>query len=354
MVDQELSLFHDTAPILSITEVGAPMPGSDFLWYAKDPSEWLAAIQTQNQSPIGTTTTTTNWMSPTALPNPPTQPSLREIFEDLLNETRRYGQLSPLELRLLLHPIQSLLFHLRQVSSCFSDLFSSRRGSRTLTKTSTLLRLEEIQSLLQKLYELYTLNTSKQPPCLITQTNLVLYHLISLNAITSFPEIERLARREAFDSSSRDLHPRYKRCIHQPEEAIFHAGQIIRLLSSIPKNEQPYWWSTAFYRATMILWVESLFRLDQNTQAGFEQSARGESFPINVVDESDALVAQWLGNGEGVPVLRLGEREYKLLPEELLSFAVRVVTEGGQSLRISEGIARKLQLLGANWGMKVA
>lgn len=67
MVDQELSLFHDTAPILSITEVGAPVPGSDFLWHAKDPIEWLAAIQTQNQSPTGTTATV-NWMSPTSLP----------------------------------------------------------------------------------------------------------------------------------------------------------------------------------------------------------------------------------------------------------------------------------------------
>ncbi|KAN0099839.1 hypothetical protein V8E51_013614 [Hyaloscypha variabilis] len=346
MVDQELSLFHDTAPILSITELGAPMPGSDFLWYAKDPIEWLAALQTAAG---------TNWTSPTSLPTPPVQPSLCDLFQDLLNESRRYGQLSPFELRLLLHPIQSLLFHLRQVSSCFSDLFSSRRGSRTLTKTSTLLRLEEIQSLLQKWYELSTSNLNTKPNCLITQANLVLYHLISLNAITSFPETERLARRDAFDGSSRDLHARYKRCIHQPEEAVFHAGQIIRLLCGMPKAGQPYWWSAALYRATMILWVESLFRLDQDTLAGFETSSRGggEVFPVNMVMEDDALVSAWLGNGEGIPVLRHGEREFKLLPEEVLGFGVRVIGEGGQSLRVSEGMARKLQMLAANWGMKV-
>jgi hypothetical protein len=347
MVDQELGLFHDTAPILSITELGTPMPGSDFLWFAKDPIEWLAAIQTTGSA------SNTNWMSPTSLPSPPVQPSLCDLFQDLLNESRRYGQLSPLELRLLLHPIQSLLFHLRQVSSCFSDLFSSRRGSRTLTKTSTLLRLEEIQSLLQKWYELSTLTAKPNPNCLITQSNLVLYHLISLNAITSFPETERLARREAFDGSSRELHARYKRCIHQPEEAVFHCGQIIRLLSSMPKDGQPYWWSTALYRATLILWVESLFRLDQDTQAGFEAPGRGGVFPINMVMEDDALVSAWLGNGEGVPILRLGDREFKLLPEEVLGFSVRVIGEGGQSLRVSEGMVRKLQMLGANWGMKI-
>jgi hypothetical protein len=336
MVDQELSLFHDTAPILSITELGAPMPGSDSLWYAKDPIEWLAAIQMN---------TVANWMSPTALPSPPLQPSVCDLFQDMLHDNKRYVQLSPLELRLLLHPIQSLLFHLRQVSSCFSDLFSSRRGSRTLTKTSTLLRLEEIQSLLQKWYELST--TKANANCLTTQANLVLYHLINLNAITSFTETERLARREVFDGSSRELALRYKRCIHQPEEAVFHCGQVIRLVSSMPKEGQPYWWSTAIYRATLILWVESLFRLDQDGQG-----AGGQIFPINMVMEDDPSVTSFLSSGEGTPVLRNGDRDYKLLPDEVLSHCVSLIDEQGQALQVSEGIKRKMHTLAANWGMK--
>ncbi len=336
MVDQELSLFHDTAPILSITELGTPMPGSDSLWSAKDPMEWLAAIQINKGA---------NWMSPTSLPGPPLQPSLCDLFQDILHDNRRYGQLSPLELRLLLHPIQSLLFHLRQVSSCFSDLFNSRRGSRTLTKTSTLLRLEEIQSSLQKWYELSTTNANSN--CLVTQANLVLYHLISLNAITSFPETERLARREGFDGSSRELVLRYKRCIHQSEEAVFHCGQVIRLVSSMPKDGQPYWWSTAVYRATMILWVDSLFRLDQDTQG-----AEGQTFPINMVMEDDPMLISFLGSGEGRPVIRRGERDYRLLPDEVLSHCVALINEQGQALRVSEGIKRKLQTLAVNWGMK--
>lgn len=336
MVDQELSLFHDTAPILSITELGTPMPGSESLWFAKDPIEWLAAIQMNNGA---------NWMSPTSLPSLPVQPSLCDLFQDLLHESRRHSPLSPLELRLLLHPIQSLLFHLRQVSSCFSDLFSSRRGSRTLTKTSTLLRLEEIQSLLQKWYELST--TKANSNCLTTQANLVLYHLISLNAITSLTETERLARREGFDGSSRELSSRYKRCIHQPEEAVFHCGQVIRILSSMPKERQPYWWSTAIYRATMMLWVESLFRLDQDTPG-----TEGQVFPINMVTEDDPLVVAFLGSGEGTPVLRTEQRDYKLLPDEVLSHCVALIDDQGQSLRVSEGITRKLQTLAVIWSMK--
>ena len=35
MVDQEISLFHDTAPLFSVTEFAAPMPDADRLWHAK-------------------------------------------------------------------------------------------------------------------------------------------------------------------------------------------------------------------------------------------------------------------------------------------------------------------------------
>ena len=40
MVDQDLSLFHDAAPLFSVTEFGAPMPDADRLWQAKSSSEW--------------------------------------------------------------------------------------------------------------------------------------------------------------------------------------------------------------------------------------------------------------------------------------------------------------------------
>ncbi|KAK3059691.1 hypothetical protein LTS18_010255, partial [Coniosporium uncinatum] len=40
MVDQDMSLFHDTAPLFSVTEFGAPMPDSDRLWQAKNATEW--------------------------------------------------------------------------------------------------------------------------------------------------------------------------------------------------------------------------------------------------------------------------------------------------------------------------
>ncbi|KAH9209946.1 hypothetical protein DL95DRAFT_19367 [Leptodontidium sp. 2 PMI_412] len=338
MVDQELSLFHDTAPILSITELQTPMPGMECLWLAKDSTEWLAVLQQTNSA--------TGWLSPNSLEVRPLTPSLCDLFQDMLHDniSRHYDQLSPLQLKLLLHPLQSLLCHLRQVLSCFSDFFGARRGSRTVTKASTMLRLEEVQSLLQKWYELCAVHAKADPTCPVTRANLVLYHLISLNAVTSFPEIERLARREAFDGSSRELGVRYKRCIHQPEEVLIHCGQVIRLVSSMPREGRPHWWSTAIYRAALILWVESLSRTDQNSQ----RMEKGPMFAIDAVMPDDRSVISYLWNGEGVPVLTKGDRHVDLLPDDVLNHCISLLEQGVAS-RVSDGIKRKLQALSRNW-----
>jgi hypothetical protein len=97
----------------------------------------------------------------------------------------------------------------------------------------------------------------------------------------------------------------------------------------------------------MILWVESLFCLDQETPG-----SEGQIFPINIVTEDDPLVISFLGSGEGTPVLRTGERDYKLVPDEVLSHCIALIDDQGQSLRVSEGIKRKLQTLALNWNMK--
>ncbi|KAB8293040.1 hypothetical protein EYC80_007402 [Monilinia laxa] len=270
MVDQELSLFHDTAPIMSITELETPMPGLECLWLAKSANEWAKIVQ---QTYIGS-----DWLlNPSSIGTPPIEPSLCGLFRDMLSDNieRRHGQLSPLQLKLLLHPLHSSLCHLHQALSFHSEVYSSRQGTRTVTKASNLLRLEEAQSLLQK----------------------------CLNAVSFFPEIERLARKEDFDGTSLELSLRYKRCIYSSGEAIFHCGQVIRLVTSMPKEGRPRWWSVAIYRATMILWLESVSRIEIYTQ----RLDKGPIFPIDAVEPDHPSVKSYLWNGEGIPVLSKGE-----------------------------------------------
>ncbi|KAK2624558.1 hypothetical protein QTJ16_005751 [Diplocarpon rosae] len=348
MVDQELSLFHDTAPVLSISELQTPMPGMEGLWLARDGTEWLAAIQ-QSQGPgqeIG----------------PPT-PSLCDLFQDFLHDnlSRRYDQLSPLQLKLLLHPLQALLCHLRQVLSCFSasasDFFGARRGSRTrtVTRASTMLRMEEVQSLLHQWYELCAVHAKADPACPVTRANLVLYHLVSLNAVTCFPEIERLARRERFDGSRRELAVRYQKCIHQPEESIIHCGQVLRLVSAMPREGRPYWWSAAIYRAALILWLEGLSRPDLGSSSSSSPilpslAEKGPLFMIDAVMPDDRAVVSYLWNGEGVPVLTStrGEGNLEIRPEQVLGHCVALLEQGVAS-RVSDGIKRKLLELSRTW-----
>src|ERR1700735_3942652 len=50
IVDQEMSLFSDTAPILSIVNLHSPMPDADTLWQANSPSDWLMAFESVHGS----------------------------------------------------------------------------------------------------------------------------------------------------------------------------------------------------------------------------------------------------------------------------------------------------------------
>lgn len=345
MVDQELSLFHDTAPILNISELCAPLPGPDLLWISTNCEQWMSAMQ----SIYGCTAN----VNPQLLSTPSElTPSLYDIFQDFLHDnlSRRKNTLSPHHLRLLLHPLQGLLAHLRQMLSCFSDVLSARRTTaRTVTKASTMNRLEEVQALLQKWYELSMTFLAANPDCTVSKTNIVLYHLISLNAVTNFPEIERLARRDGFDGSYWELSLRHKRCIYQREEAIFHCGQVVRLVRAMPGDKRPTWWSAALYRATLILWTDSISRLDPNFQ---KRDESGSLVAIDQVSLEDPAVISYLWSGDGIPVLSRPDGGPMSLdkPSDVLDYTVKVI-EDGVSCRLSGGIKRKLVALGKNWNL---
>lgn len=372
MVDQELSLFHDTVPMLAITDLQCPLPGPEILWMAKSSEQWLAGVQ----SIYGRTAN----VNPQLLSNSTWTPSLSTLFEDFLNDNlaRRQATLSPQQLRLLLHPLQALLCHLRQMLTCFGNTtltaagIGRPHGSTTrsvATKASTLARLEEVQGLLQRWYELTVAYLKTNPTCPVTRCNLVLYHLISLNAVSNFPEIERLARREPVVGHSSadpgaavpsfwDLALRYKHCIFQREEAIFHCGQVLRLVRAMPADRRPCWWSAALYRATLILWTDSIARLDPNfpRPPRADDSTAASSHPLVAIDQvlpEDPLVISYLWSAEGVPVLtrRDGSRVGLDKPADVLTYTVKAIDEG-LSTRIGDGIKRKLVELGRNWNVE--
>lgn len=244
--------------------------------------------------------------------------------------------------------------------SCFSDILATRRPTvRTVTKASTTHRLEEVQGLLQKWYELAIAYHKANPGCGVTKCNLVMYHLISLNAVTNFPEIERLARKEGFEPNGPtywELSLRHKRCIYQREEAIFHCGQVLRLLRDLPR--QPTFWSAAIYRVTLILWTDGIGRLDPSfkTAATKEGSASPVSTVGNVavdqVTPEDPMVISYLWGGDGTAVLTKADGTVMNLenPTNVLELGIKTI-ESGTSTRLGDGIKRKLATLAGNWSL---
>ncbi|KAF3760535.1 hypothetical protein M406DRAFT_48150 [Cryphonectria parasitica EP155] len=374
MADLELSLFHDTNPLLSTSELRCPLPGPEILWLAPNAEQWLAGIQslygcTTNVSPHLLTTTPSSLLTP----------SLCDLFQAFLHDNivaRHHTNLSHQQMRLLLHPLQSLLCHLRQLLACFSDITSPHRaaaaGPRVPTKASTHQRLEEVQALLQRWYDLAASLQQAEPHCTASKCNLVLYHLLSLNAVTSFPEIEALARRDGVEAGGPtywELGLRHKRCIYRREEAIYHCGQVLRWLRGLrPGEEQPSWWSAALYRVTLVLWADGMGRLDpsfRTTVSHRQVSARTSDcgspgvlslsagkVAVDRLSPEDPALVGYLWRGEGVAVVTGLDGSLVGLDEPLdvLHLGMKII-EGGVSTRIGDGIRRKLATLASNWSL---
>ncbi|KAI5361129.1 hypothetical protein Slin15195_G122420 [Septoria linicola] len=343
MVDQDLALFHDTIPLFAVSELAAPMPDADRLWQAKSATEWSSIFEQVHEFSGGYSSVGSG-----ARPL-----SLRDLFRHFLDdEMIPLGiEMTPLQLRLLLHPLQALVCQHSQLLSCFSDARSARtqHQTRTVSASSTRHRLEEVQSLLGRWFDLAERYLRANPICAMMQTNLVVFHLISLNAVTNFPEIERLARRENFDGTYQQLVWTHKRCIHDVEEAIYHCGQMLRIVRSMPRSIRPPWWAGAIYRAGLVLWTDSLTHKEQSSprnNSGMFPSVPGPSFAIDALTADHPLIVRYLTKREGVPCVTRRDGTQMGLDRAypVLQHCIEVIDEG-ISNRFSDGIRSKIDKL---------
>ncbi|KAJ4365822.1 hypothetical protein N0V83_008443 [Neocucurbitaria cava] len=342
MVDQDLSLFHDAAPLFSVTEFGAPMPDSDRLWQAQSAVEWSEMFNQVHEFSNGYSSVGSG-----ARP-----PSLRDLFRHFLDDEIviqdvQEIHLTPMHLRLLLHPLQTLVCQYCQLLSCFSDSVASRSRNRALTAASTRVRLEEVQALLGRWFDLAQRYMKSNPICPMMQGNLVMFHLISMNAVTNFPEIERLARREVVDGSYQQMLWMHKKCLSDVQEAVTHAGQILRLIREMPRGIRPPWWPGAVYRAALVLWTDSLTQNESinSNQQGAYQSPNA-AFSVDRLPADHQTILRFLSRREGIPTLT--KRDGTPVPLDngfaVLSHCIDVIDEG-LATRFSDGIRSKLEKL---------
>lgn len=339
MVDQDIALLHDCAPLFSVTEFKVPMPDADRLWHARNAAEWSANFEQVHEFGGGFSS-----LGSDARPM-----SLLGLYGHFLdNELISLGiEMTPLQLRLLLHPLQSLIWQSGQLLRCFSDTVSLQHAGdpHTVSASSTRGRLEEGQHLLQRWYDLAERYLKVNAMCPMMQTNLVIFHLISLNAVTSFQDIERVARREIIGTTYQKVSWLRKRCIADVEEAVYHCGQVFRLVRSMPRGVRPPWWAGSIYRVAMVLWANCLLTGESHNSSSdtpmFAMS--GSAFAIDALDAEHPLIVRYLTKREGVPCVT--KRDGSTIPIDrslvVLHHCIEVIDEG-IATRFSEGIRSKL------------
>ncbi|KAL2440800.1 Transcription factor 1 [Exophiala dermatitidis] len=335
IVDQEMSLFSDTTPLLSVVNLHTPMPDSDDLWHAESAVEWLELFEKVHGS---------TYQSPA---------SVRDFFTSFVDGEMAGQELSPTELRLLLHPLQGQVCQLRQFIACLPDGAGNSQGkaSRSVSRVATKARLEEISSLLQQWYAISKQSFSgNKGTCWTTCANLIMYHLISLNVITSFKDIEQLARREVALGSFRFASWLQMRCIDQPEEAFFHCGQILRLIRSMPRPVRPPWWAGAVYRVALTGWATSMAGGGARVSPGHAATEPDRQFAIDDLTPENEAIGRYMKYQEGTPMLSRpdGTLAPMDVPSNILQHCIELL-EDDSSMRLAEGIKRKLRMFMANW-----
>ena len=334
-IDQELGLFLDQAPMLSLSCIRTPMPDSDQLWEADSSAEWQRVFDRA-----------------TASQDKPRM-SIRDLFRFFMDGelANPNACLSPTQLRLLLHPIQSLVIHLQQILSCMPDGNGTRKAPQAMTKSKTLVRLEEVRSLLGHWYSLASRSSrhmTHSSPAM--HANLIIYHLINLNTLCCLPEIEMFARREA-KMAQLQPHPVLKLdCAENAEHVFFHCGQILRLIRLMPEDVRPPWWPAAVYRSALAAWITGMTKARARSLLSSLGRDSYQPFAIDAVTPEDSTLMQYLHSGEGQPMLskKNGTMVSLEIPQNILVHWVELLSEKCTT-RFQDAIRTKLTTLMGRW-----
>jgi hypothetical protein len=354
LLDLQMSIFYDRFVALSISDLHCSLPSVDDNLLGIQDAEFWYARRTPTPRVCGADDS--HHYSWEAL-------SLHEMFQLFLHDNLEAASLTPVALKLLLYPIHGLLTQIRGLLSCFSGVLSPLRQEASpqpsMSKQGTLIRLAEVQSLLGKWLLLHNI-VAATANCLpldihMHTTSLVLYHAICLNAVADILCIEHIS--SSFDGSIPapnywDLSLAQKRCIFQSSEALYHCGQLFRLLSSNEKLGMPLpmWTPLAIYRATIVFWFYTLSCNDPSFPSATQS---GKVVVLNIMLPDDAILQSWLWNGEGSPALETSKGLTRFDDAgDILLACIAILNnlrDQGSSTELHNGVVARLRLLWTTW-----
>ncbi|KAK6417958.1 hypothetical protein LTR95_017253 [Oleoguttula sp. CCFEE 5521] len=335
-VDLELSLFYDTPPLMSINDMRVAIPSEDRLWQAVSAADWLRAIE---QKSIGNATYSAN-------------PSLCELFRGFTAGRTTPSKVSPWTLRLLLHPIQSMVCHVRQYLGCIEQSGNRRKPLHTTTGNSMRGQLSQVQSLLRQWRDLaHPTLANDFEPCLQTRITLILYHLISLTAVTSFAMIEDLARET---NGPGEMNQHAHLCVDDVEEAFFHTGQALRHLKALPKSVRPLWWPAAIYRVALVSSVCTLANSRPQWSMQESMSHKPNNAKVVLINHclpDDHVLESYRKSREGEPALLMDDGSVLeiLWTVTVLDYCVDLLNHDLASA-FSLGMRNQLETISSRWG----
>lgn len=246
MADQEWSMFYDKPNIVSVEMLVDPLPEDDIYWKASNAADW-ATLRS-------------------GLPMRNQQLSLRDLYRRFINGKLRVSHengLSQLSLRLLLVPLQSMVSHLREWIHTFSNgQVRWRQQAQSLSNSAIQVQLDQVRGFLLDWFTLAShssaLSSVTSP---FSQVTLVIYHLISLNVMTDFHEIDKALNNGTMpesvpsDINANGMQTSESWVIAQDseEEVLFHCGQVLRIYQQVPSANQPLWWPAVIHRVFRIV-----------------------------------------------------------------------------------------------------
>lgn len=179
--------------------------------------------------------------------------------------------------------------------------------------------------------------------------NMILYHLIMLNTMVSFPEIERMARIEPGSQVTKPgaapwKHPHH---LENTRDIYVHCGQVLRLVRGTPESCRPVWWAGAVYRVALVAWANSLNDTKAQSQYQSQETVVLDDLP----PEHPSILAYLDHHSEFVPMFSdpSGVLVSLHVPVDIIHHCVRVLDSDVQT-KFSMGIQQKLLSMAQRWG----
>lgn len=331
--DQEMSLFHDRQPNFEVDDCNAPIPCNNELWSATSVDSWKATLQGIHRQ-----------SSQAAIPSC----SLAQLFNMFMNNelSGHTTTLSSTELRLLLQPLQALIYHMNK-----SLHYSFNPGSQWLLQRH-LTQFEEVQFLLTQWNTICNHSISLDDPSAYDSTNMVMFHLISLNASTYLPDIEKLARGDMSPEIFQKSTSTGSRCSQEGPRIWCHCGQVIRYYRKMPASSRPYWWSAAIYRIALCMWAATLCsNTNQDNRVSTQFDA--EIIAVDALPFDHPSIVRYLRHQAATPALSRADGSVVALssPVDAVEQCIEVLKEEILLSQLDAVVCSRLSTFVSRWRM---